>query len=205
MVSMSSPLAPGDQVHDRDFLVRDLDDERDLHSQRLQRASDQTSRSRSPATVVRSSIGRGIFRTFARFTGAVLIGVGLTLAWQSYGEQAKGMARTWVPSLAWLVPQPDAKLPTDADVLPEMAQQMKLIALDVAIVRRNLGQLATNQDQLAAKQDQMTQNMAELQEIEQDAKQKTSSPPSAPKPVVAPAAPKPLHPAARNLSPAAPQ
>ena len=204
MVSMSSPLAPGDQVHDRDFLVRDLDDERDLHSQPLQRARDQSSRSRPPATVVRPSIGRRIFRTFARFTVAVLIGVGLTLAWQSYGEQAKEMARTLVPSLAWLVPQPDAKLPTDADILPEMAQQIKLVALDVAIVRRNLGQLATNQDQIAAKQDQITQNMAELQEIEQDVRQKTFSPPPAPKPV-APAAPKLLHPAARNLSPAAPQ
>jgi len=198
MVSMSSPLAPGDQVHD--LLVRDLDDERDLHNQRFQRAGDQTSRSR-PAAAVRPSIGRRIFRTLARFIVAVVIGVGLTLAWQSYGEQAKGMARTWVPSLAWLAPQPDAKPPTDADVLPEMAQQVKLIALDIAIVRRNLGQLATNQDQLAAKQDQMTRNMAELQEIEQDVRQKTFSPPPAPKPVAL----KPLHPAVRNSPQAAPQ
>ena len=201
MVSMSSPLAPGDQVHDRDFLVRDLDDERDLHNQRFQRAGDQTSRSRPAAAAVRPSIGRRIFRTLARFIVAVVIGVGLTLAWQSYGEQAKGMARTWVPSLAWLAPQPDAKPPTDADVLPEMAQQVKLIALDIAIVRRNLGQLATNQDQLAAKQDQMTRNMAELQEIEQDVRQKTFSPPPAPKPVEL----KPLHPAVRNSPQAAPQ
>jgi hypothetical protein len=204
MASISSPLAPGDQVHDRDFLVRDLDDERDLHNQRFQRASNQPSRSRAPTGTVRPSIGRRIFRTLTRFIAAVLIGVGLTLAWQSYGEQAKQMARTWVPSLAWLVPQPDAKPPSDADVLPEMAQQIRLIALDVAIVRRNLGQLATNQDQLAAKQDQMTQNMAALQEIEQDVRQKTFSPPPAPKPV-APPAPKPLRPAARSSPPAAPQ
>jgi len=204
MVSISSPLAPGDQVHGRDFLVRDLDDERDLHSQRFQKTSDQPSRSKPPAATVRPSIVRRIFRTITRFIVAVLVGVGLTLAWQSYGEQVKEMTRTWVPSLAWAVPQPDAKPPTDADVLPEMAQQIRLIALDVAIVRRNLGQLATNQDQLAAKQDQMPQNMAALQEIEQDARQKTFSPPLAPKPV-APPAPKPLHPAARNSPPAAPQ
>jgi hypothetical protein len=96
-----------------------------------------------------------------------------------------------------MLPQPDPKAPTDADVLPEMAQQIKLIALDVAIVRRNLSQLATNQGQLAAKQDQMTQNIASLQEIEQDARQKALSLPLAPKPVP--------HPTARNSPPAAPQ
>ena len=121
MVSMSSPLAPGDQVHDRDFVVRDLDHERDLHNQRFQRAGDQSARSRPLTATVRPSIGRRIFRTLTRFIVAVLIGVGLTLAWQSYGEQAKEMVRIWVPSLAWLLPQPDAKQQqADADILPEM-------------------------------------------------------------------------------------
>jgi len=47
----------------------------------------------------------------------------------------------------------------------------------------------------------MTRNMAELQEIEQDVRQKTFSPPPAPKPVAL----KPLHPAVRNSPQAAPQ
>jgi hypothetical protein len=203
MVSMtSSPLAPSDHIHDRDFDIRDLDDERDLHNQRFPRSSDPLVRSRPPAA--RRSIGKRIFRTLTRFIVTVLIGVGLTLGWQTYGEQAKELTRTWVPSVAWMLPQSDPKPPTDADVLPEMAQQIKLIALDVAIVRRNLSQLATNQDQLAAKQDQITQNIASLQEIEQDVRQKSLSLP-VPKPVV-PLAPKPaLHPTARNSPPAAPQ
>jgi len=200
----SSPLAPGDQAHDRDFVVRDLDDERSLHHQRFQRAGDRLERNRPPVASVRPSIGKRILRTLARFVAAVLIGVGLTLAWQFYGEQAKAMARFWVPSLAWALPQSVAKSPpADADILPELAQQLKLIALDVAIVRRNVGQLAANQDQLAAKQDQMTQNLVSLQEIERDVRQKTFSPP-APKPASLPA-PDPIHPAARNAPRAAPQ
>lgn len=174
----SSPLAPGDQAHDRDFVVRDLDDERSLHHQRFQRAGDRLERNRPPVASVRPSIGKRILRTLARFVAAVLIGVGLTLAWQSYGEQAKAMARIWVPSLAWALPQSVAKSPpADADILPELAQQLKLIALDVAIVRRNVGQLAANQDQLARKQEQLGETMATLQATEQDVVQKISSPP----------------------------
>jgi hypothetical protein len=203
MVSMtSSPLAPSDHIHDRDFDIRDLDDERDPHNQRFPRSSDPLIRSRGP--VAKRSVGKRVFRMLTRFAVTVLIGVGLTLGWQTYGEQAKELTRTLVPSIAWMLPQPDPKSPTDADVLPEMAQQIKLIALDVAIIRRNLSQLAANQDQLAAKQDRMTQNMASLQEIEQDTRQKALSLP-VPKPVV-PLAPKPApHPTARNSPPAAPQ
>jgi len=40
----------------------------------------------------RSSIGRRMFRALARFSIAVLIGVGGTLGWQSYGDAAKGDA-----------------------------------------------------------------------------------------------------------------
>jgi hypothetical protein len=203
MVSMSSsPLAPSDHIPDRDFDIRDLDDERDLHNQRFARASDPLARRRPP--IVKRSIGKRMFRTVTRFIVTVLIGVGLAIGWQAYGEQAKELTRIWIPSVAWMLPQPDPKPPTDADVMPEMAQQIKLIALDVAIVRRNVSQLATSQDQLAAKQDQMTQNIASLQEIEQDARQKALSLP-VPKPVV-PLAPKPvLHPTARNSPPTAPQ
>jgi hypothetical protein len=200
----SSSLAPGDHVHDRDFVVRDLDGEHDIHHQRFQRSGDQLGRNRLPIVPARPSIGKRILRTLARFVVAVLIGIGLTLAWQSYGEQAKAMARIWAPSLAWALPQSDAKPPpADADILPELTQQLKLIALDVAIVRRNVGQLATNQDQLAAKQDQMTQNLAALQEIERDVRQKTFALP-APKPV-SPRVPNPTHPAARSAPQAAPQ
>jgi hypothetical protein len=53
----------------------------------------------------RPSIGGRIFRSFARFfivaLIAVLIGVAGSSAWQSHGDEAKAMVRTWAPSLGW--------------------------------------------------------------------------------------------------------
>jgi hypothetical protein len=50
------------------------------------------------------SIGRRISRTLARFLFVLLLGVGITLAWQSFREEAKEVVRTWVPSLGWVLP-----------------------------------------------------------------------------------------------------
>jgi hypothetical protein len=55
-------------------------------------------------------------------------------------------------------------------------------------VRRNIGQLAANQDQFAVKQEQMNQNIAMLQQVEQDVIQQ----------VLAPPAPKAAHPPGHN-------
>src|SRR6476620_8021462 len=48
-----------------------------------------------------SIVGR-VFRVVARFAIAVLIGVGATLAWQSYGDKAREMLSIQFPSLSWL-------------------------------------------------------------------------------------------------------
>jgi hypothetical protein len=137
------------------------------------------------------SIGGRIFRTLARFFIAVLIGVGATLAWQSHGDDAKQIVRTWAPSLGWLLPvstttspsdgpvsAQDAALPQSAPVTQrpapasavELVQQLEPITRDLTVVRRSL-------EQLAAKQEQMAQNIATLQAVEQDTRQKMSSPP----------------------------
>jgi hypothetical protein len=97
------------------------------------------------------------------------------------------MIKDWAPSLAWLVPAQSPKK-TEAAISSEVAQQIKLIAVDLAIVRRNIGQLAANQDQFAAKQEQMNQNIAMLQQVEQDFRQQVLAPP-APKAVHPPAPP----------------
>ncbi len=62
------------------------------------------------------SIGGRIFRTLARFFIAVLIGVGATLAWQSHGDDAKQIVRTWAPSLGWLLPVSTTTSPPDGPV-----------------------------------------------------------------------------------------
>jgi len=121
----------------------------------------------------RLSITRRIIRAVGRFSVAALIGVGATLAWQSYGGE---MIRAWAPSLGWLVPvSPTAQLQA----------QLKPVALDLAIMKRSVEQLAANQDQLARKQDQMAQAFAALQAAEQDIKQNILA--------LAPLAPKAAH------------
>jgi hypothetical protein len=181
MHTSSTPLVPADHYHEHDFAPRDLDAERDLRDQRVRRP-------RRPDAIKRASIGSRIVRSVIRFVAAILIGVGLTLALQSYADELSGIITTWVPSVAWLLPPQAPKQSGEAAIASEVAQQIKLIAIDLAIVRRNVGQLAANQDQFAAKQEQMNQNLATLQQVEQDVRQQVLSSP----------APKVVHPPAHN-------
>ena len=178
MHASSTPLVP-DQFHDRDFAPRDLDAERDLRNQRIRRPQRQ-------GPIKRASITGRIMRSAIRFVAAILIGVGLTLLWQSHSDELTELVADWAPSLAWLMPSPPSKQPTETAVGTEVAQQIKLIAIDLAIVRRNVGQLAANQDQFAAKQEQFNQSLATLQQVEQDVREQMLSPP-APKAVHPPA------------------
>lgn len=125
------------------------------------------------AATDRSSIARRIIRPVSRFSVAVLIGVGATLAWQSYGGE---MIKAWAPSLGWLVP---------ASASAELQALLKPVGLDLAIMKRSIEQLANNQDQLARKQDQLTQAFATLQAAEEDIKQNILA--------LAPLAPKAAH------------
>jgi hypothetical protein len=122
-----------------------------------------------------------VFRGLVRFCVAILIGVGATLGWQNYGDQARDLVMAWNPSLAPLLPPSPTPSTTDTTAAAgDLGQQIKLIALDVAIVRRDLEQIANNQGALAAKADQMTQNIAALQQAGQDVRQRTASPATAP-------------------------
>jgi hypothetical protein len=181
MFSSATPLAPDEPSDERAFFARDLDEERDLSKQTVKRDYRHDALSRP-------LIGTRIFRSLARFVAAVLIGVSLALAWQSYSEQAKEFARASAPSLAWLLPAENARKSPEATASSELMQQMKLIAVDVAIVRRNLGQIAASQEQFALKQDQMSRDIASLQEVEQETRAQALAPP----------VPRVIRPAARN-------
>jgi hypothetical protein len=136
------------------------------------------------------SIGRRLTRRLVRFFLPVVIGVGGTLAWQYYGGE---MVRAWAPSLGWLLP---AAPPGPAVTTAELQQQLKPMAIDLALVRRTEEQLAANQDQLARKQDQMAQAIATLQAAGQDLSQQILAlAPPAQKTVHA--APKPTQPPAQ--------
>lgn len=120
----------------------------------------------------RPSIGRRIFRTLTRFSIAVLIGVGATLGWQSYGDAAKEMLLARAPTLAWVL-SVSTKPPVVAATSTDPMQQLAPLASNLYVVQRSV-------EQLAAKQEQMAQNIAALQAVEQDIRQKMSSTPSAP-------------------------
>ena len=119
----------------------------------------------------RPSIGRRIFRSLARFFIAVLIGVGATLGWQS--DAAKEMLVARVPTLAWVLPVSTTKSPVVAATSTDPMQQLAPLASNLDVVRRSV-------EQLAAKQEQMAQNIAALQAVEEDIRQKMSSTPPAP-------------------------
>jgi hypothetical protein len=121
----------------------------------------------------RPSISRRMARTVTRFLVAVLIGVGATLAWQSYGDAAREMMADRLPALAWLLSVPTTKSPGVAATSPDAAQQLEPLASNLDDVRRTV-------QQLAAKQDQMAQNITVLRAIGEDIREKMSSTPPSP-------------------------
>jgi hypothetical protein len=123
----------------------------------------------------RPSIGRRIARSLMRFSITVLIGVGATLGWQSYGDTAKEMAVARAPALGWLLSTSTAKSPVVAATSPGPAQQLEPLASNLDVVRRSV-------EQLAYKQEQIVQNIAALQAVQEDIRQKVSSTPTAPAP-----------------------
>ena len=138
-------------------------------------------------------IGRRISRAIVRYSIVFLIGIGATLAWQSYSDEAMEMVRTEVPSLAWLLPVSTTKPPPDdqASALvtsAELVEQLKPVALDLAIVRRSVEQLGVKVEQLGVKVNQMSQSIV-LQSVEPGVSQKFPPPPQSRIPP-----PKPPHP-----------
>jgi hypothetical protein len=148
-----------------------------------------------PVAGRRSSIGRRIFGALARFLIAVFLGVGATLAWQS--DEAKEMLLARAPTLGWLLSVSVTKSPPAITNSPDLAQQLAPLASNLDVVRRNL-------DLLAARQDQMSQNIAALQAVEQDIKEKLSFPPQPPPAPLAASNPPRKPPQPRAPSSAAP-
>jgi|EndMetStandDraft_3_1072993.scaffolds.fasta_scaffold72339_2 hypothetical protein len=143
----------------------------------------------------RPTIGRRIFRTLTRFSIAVLIGVGATLGWQSYGDAAREALVARAPTLAWLLSVSTTKPPVAA-ASPNLAPLLEPLASNLDAVRRSV-------EQLTARQEQMAQNIATVQAGQEDIRQKmsfTSPPPAAAEPAAAVAQHKP--PQARAQSPA---
>jgi hypothetical protein len=157
------------------------------------RTGDQVASPRPPAK-------RRILRGFTRFLVTIFIGVGGTLAWQSYGEVAKEMLAVQAPALSGLL----SVLPTRPPAVAAYAgpaQQPGVSASGLDALRRSV-------EQLAVRQEQMAQNVVMLQALGEDIRQKMSfTPASMPAALTQPAAPvAPPRPASRtHAAPAVPR
>ena len=142
----------------------------------------------------RPSIGRRMFRAVTRFVVAVLIGVGATLGWQAYGDTAKQMVAARAPELAWALAYIPATKPVAVAAPANASLQLEPLAASLDIVRRSV-------EQLAFKQEQMAKNIAALQAVDEDIRQKVSSPPPAvAQPVAAVPPPKPAPPKTQSVT-----
>jgi len=123
----------------------------------------------------RPSIGKRMFRSLVRFSIAVLVGVGGTLGWQSYGDEAREMLVAQAPALDLLLPVSTTKSPVMAATSTDTTRQFTPLASTIDAVRRSV-------ERLAARQEQMAQNIAALRTAEENVRQRTSSAPPAPAP-----------------------
>lgn len=207
LYSQSPPLTADDAF---DGLARDLgvrSDQR-MPRRRPKPASDSSYSYRfgegQPA-VARPSIGRRMFRSLFRFTITVLIGVGATLGWQSYGEEIRELLIAQAPAVGMLLPVPSTRPPVSAAAYGDPSRQLAPMASTLDAMRRSV-------EQLAAKQEQMAQNIVALRAVEDEVRQKLLPASSATPPALAPppappqqaAAPQPKPPQAKidsRLSP----
>ena len=179
LYSQSPPLTADDAF---DGLARDLGvrSEQRMPRRRPQPASDSSYSYRfgegQPA-VARPSIGRRMFRSLFRFTITVLIGVGATLGWQSYGEEIRELLIAQAPAVGMLLPVPSTRPPASASAYGDPTRQLAPMASTLDAVRRNV-------EQVAAKQEQMAQNIVALRAVEDEVRQKLL--PSATPPALAP-------------------
>jgi hypothetical protein len=80
-----------------------------------------------------------------RYSIVFLFGIGVTLAWQSYGQEAKEMVRTQAPSLAWLLPVSNTKAPPDDQgsmTAAASSPQVERLELSLFVMRRSVEQIA---------------------------------------------------------------
>jgi hypothetical protein len=183
LYSQSPPLAENETAHEEPpaRFVRDQDPRGEP---RFARRPMSASIHALPPPRSKPSIGRRMFRAVSRFAIVVLIGVGATLGWQAYGHTAKYMLATSAPEIAWLASYiPAPKPPVTAAAAANPAAQLEPLAANLEYVRRSV-------EQLALKQEQIIRNIAALQAVEEDIRQRVSQPPAPAQPVAATPPPK---------------
>jgi hypothetical protein len=163
---------------------------------------DATKRSSPDPITKRQSLAKRVRRGSARFFIIFCLGVGTTLAWQSFGDVARAMIAKSSPELAWLAPKtvPVVSTASNAVTAAVASPELQQLAFGFAAVRQSVDLLTS---QLAAGQQQGS-DIAKLQTDVQEILQKLSAAP--PRPTAAPthkpapltSPPSPSSPQARN-------
>src|SRR5258708_35658443 len=103
-------------------------------------SSRSSSRKHDQVASDRPPLGRRIFSTLARFFIAVLIGVGGTLAWQSYGDAAREVVIVRAPTLAWLLSVSTTKLPAVAATSADPMLRLPPLSFPLVVGLRSVEQ-----------------------------------------------------------------
>jgi hypothetical protein len=192
LYSQSPPLAEGETAEENSSRGFARDQEARPEPQFGRRPVNASVYPRPPQP--RPSIGRRMFRAVTRFAIAVLIGVGATLGWQAYGDTAKRMLAAHAPELAWALAYMPATQPVAAAAPANTPLQLEPLASSLDAVRRSV-------EQIALKQEQMARSIAAMQAVDEDIRQKVSSPPPAvAQPAAAIAPPKPMPPKTQSVT-----
>jgi hypothetical protein len=82
---------------------------------------------------------------------AFFFGIAGTLAWQSYGDAARGAIATSYPQLGWLAPRSAVGKTTPATIVQPTSpdpEEIKAMSLDLTSMRQRIDEIATSQDQI---------------------------------------------------------
>jgi hypothetical protein len=177
----------------------------------------QSDFSNDPPLTKRSFFRRAV-RALVRYLIAVGIGIGGTLAWQAYGEDAKQMVANWTGQRGWPVtwlsngeaakPGPASgaamappsqavaqSAPADTAVVAPIASETMARMERLEAISADLSAMRERIEQMAAGQEQMASDIAKLKTAEQEIRQKIST--AAPRPAaVLPSKPRPPSPPA---------
>jgi hypothetical protein len=135
----------------------------------------------------------GISRRLARSMITFYVGVAATLAWQSYGGEAREIIASLSPHLGWLAPQA-AAAPAVPDSDERMSRSVDRIVVANQEITRSVDRIVTagqeqvsrSVAQLAADQEQMTREIIKLRAISQYGIYRTAEPSPRPAPLPAP-------------------
>jgi hypothetical protein len=98
----------------------------------------------------RPSLVNRVSRSLARFLIIFCIGVAVTLAWQSYGDDARKMIADSSPRFGWLAPQA-ARNGTPSPEFATMRQSVDQLAANQQLMAGDIAKLLTDQRELLQK------------------------------------------------------